>query len=41
MLVGREAEMAGLGRLLDAARGGSSGALVLRGEAAQELVGAA
>ena len=33
MLIGRETEMAGLGRLLDAARGGTSGALVLRGEA--------
>jgi DNA-binding CsgD family transcriptional regulator len=33
MLIGREAEMAGLGRLLDRARSGISGALVLRGEA--------
>jgi DNA-binding CsgD family transcriptional regulator len=33
MLIGRETEMAGLGRLLDAARSGTSGALVLRGEA--------
>ena len=33
MLVGRETELAGLGQLLDAARGGTSGALVLRGEA--------
>jgi DNA-binding CsgD family transcriptional regulator len=33
MLVGRETETAGLGRLLDAARGGTSGALILRGEA--------
>jgi DNA-binding CsgD family transcriptional regulator len=33
MLVGRETETAGLGTLLDAARGGTSGALVLRGEA--------
>ncbi len=33
MLIGREAETAGLGRLLDAARGGTSGSLLLRGEA--------
>ena len=33
MLIGRETETAGLGRLLDAARGGASRALVLRGEA--------
>ena len=33
MLIGRETEMAGLGRLLDAARTGTSGAVVLRGEA--------
>jgi DNA-binding CsgD family transcriptional regulator len=33
MLIGRETEMAGLGRLLDTARSGTSGALVLRGEA--------
>ncbi len=33
MLIGRETEMAGLGRLLDAAREGTSGALLLRGEA--------
>jgi DNA-binding CsgD family transcriptional regulator len=33
MLIGRETETAGLGRLLDAARAGTSGALVLRGEA--------
>src|SRR5918995_3820218 len=33
MLIGRETEMAGLGRLLDRARSGTSGALVLRGEA--------
>jgi hypothetical protein len=33
MLIGREAETAGLGKLLDAARSGTSGALVLRGEA--------
>jgi DNA-binding CsgD family transcriptional regulator len=33
MLIGRETEKAGLGRLLDAARAGTSGALVLRGEA--------
>ena len=33
MLIGREAETAGLGKLLNAARLGTSGALVLRGEA--------
>jgi DNA-binding CsgD family transcriptional regulator len=33
MLIGRETELAGLGRLLDAAREGRSGALLLRGEA--------
>ena len=33
MLIGRETETAGLGALLDAARAGTSGALVLRGEA--------
>ena len=33
MLIGREAETAGLGQLLEAARSGTSGALVLRGEA--------
>jgi DNA-binding CsgD family transcriptional regulator len=33
MLIGREAELAGLGRLLDAARKGTSGSLLLRGEA--------
>jgi DNA-binding CsgD family transcriptional regulator len=33
MLIGRETELAGLGRLLDAARLGTSGALVVRGEA--------
>ena len=33
MLIGRETEKAGLGTLLDAARAGTSGALVLRGEA--------
>ena len=33
MLIGRETEMAGLGKLLDAARLGTSGALVVRGEA--------
>lgn len=33
MLIGRETETAGLGRLLEAARGGTSGALLLRGEA--------
>jgi DNA-binding CsgD family transcriptional regulator len=33
MLVGRETELAGLGRLLDAAREGLSGSLLLRGEA--------
>ena len=33
MLVGREAETAALGRLLEAARNGRSGALLLRGEA--------
>ncbi len=33
MPIGREAERAGPGRLLDAARAGTSGALVLRGEA--------
>jgi DNA-binding CsgD family transcriptional regulator len=33
MLIGRETETAGLGRLLEAARLGTSGALVLRGEA--------
>jgi DNA-binding CsgD family transcriptional regulator len=33
MLIGRETETAGLGQLLDAARLGTSGALVIRGEA--------
>jgi len=33
MLIGRETETAGLGQLLDAARLGTSGALVVRGEA--------
>ena len=33
MLIGRETETAGLGKLLDAARLGTSGALVVRGEA--------
>src|SRR5919109_5002795 len=33
MLIGRETELAGLGRLLDSARGGTSGALLVRGEA--------
>ena len=33
MLIGRETETAGLGQLLEAARSGTSGALVLRGEA--------
>src|SRR5918992_3827869 len=33
MLVGRETELAGLGRLLDAAREGRSGTLLVRGEA--------
>ena len=33
MLIGRETELAGLGRLLDEAREGRSGALLLRGEA--------
>ena len=33
MLIGREAELAGLGQILDAARLGTSGALVVRGEA--------
>src|SRR5687767_3085111 len=33
MLIGRETETAGLGKLLDAARRGTSGALVVRGEA--------
>jgi DNA-binding CsgD family transcriptional regulator len=33
MLIGRETELAGLGRLLDAAREGLSGSLLLRGEA--------
>lgn len=33
MLIGRETETAGLGRLLDAARSGTSGARVLLGEA--------
>ena len=33
MLIGRETETAGLGKLLHAAHLGTSGALVLRGEA--------
>ena len=33
MLIGRETETAGLGKLLDAARDGRSAALLLRGEA--------